>query len=101
MTGEESEPITRRVHRGNVWRDRETIVGVMQVALGEQPPVAAISLTDRSQPEPSAQHVLLHVGDSAPIGHRRFILVDLQRGEQKPFVEFRLVPLEGRPAIPR
>jgi hypothetical protein len=96
MTGEGEEAVTQRLHRGNVWRDRETIVGVMRVALGENPPVAVISLTDRTQAEPLAQHVALHAGDSAPVGHRRFVLVDLQRGEQKPFVDFRLEPGELR-----
>ena len=67
----------------------------MQVALSETPPVAVISLTDRTAAEPTAKHVELHVGDSASVGDRRFVLVDLQRGEQKAFVEFRLEPDES------
>ena len=92
MSADASESVSQRLHRGQVWRDGQTIVGVMQVALAQDPPKALISLTDRTVDEPLADHVELAIGESAPVGDRRFTLVDMQRGEQKAFVEFRLEP---------
>lgn len=62
------------------------------VFLGEQPIVAALSLTDRTQPEPQAQTVRLAVGESARVGNRQLVLVGAGQGERAPYVLFRLEP---------
>jgi len=85
---------TVRLGRGLQWRDAATAVAVHAVGELDGRPLAVVSLVDRTNRDRSPETVRLTVNDTATVGNRRFVLVGTGQGESRPYVCFRLEPLD-------
>jgi hypothetical protein len=59
-----------------------------------------VSLVDRTNRDESPETVRLAINDTATVGNRRFVLLGTGQGERRPYVCFRLEPLDDGDSTP-